>query len=106
MTPDVTVTIDPMNRQRWITDGDGFDAHVQSVQRGLIFDRRAFCELGFWHSAGHGAVSLFNPTTVLLDRLDKYSAPSGGDCMNWAGNKRDASRFGMLPVIQQASPCS
>jgi len=101
-TTDVTVTVDPINREHWIYDGSGFDAHKRSVQRGLQFDRTAFNKTLKWYEASHGAVSLFQPTVAMIDTMDKFAMPIGSDCQGWAGYKRDPSRFGKLPVIKQA----
>lgn len=101
-TDDVTVTVDPGNRDQWIYDGDGFDAHKRSVARGLEFDARAYKQSLKWYESDQGPVSVFQPTSAMIDGMPKYAAPVGVDCTGWRKYKRDPARFGKLPVIEQA----
>lgn len=96
---DYTVTIDPINRDSWIYDGD--PDWKRSAVRGLVFDHIAYKRALNWEKADHGEVTPFLPTVSMIDAADKYSIPIGSKCLGWAGNRRDPSRFGKLPVIMQ-----
>lgn len=96
---DYTVTIDPINRDSWIYDGD--PDFKRSAVRGLVFDHEAYRRALNWEKSHHGDITPFLPTTSMLDSAEKYSVPIGSRCLGWMGYKRDPSRFGQLPVIMQ-----
>ncbi len=99
-TDDVTIQVDPVNRDQWIYDGID-NRFRDSRLRGLAFDRDAFKKSKAWFEADHGSISFFSPTVSQLNQLPQYAAPMGQDCLGWGPFKRDPTRFGKLPAIEQ-----
>lgn len=103
-TGDHTVTIDPINRDAWITyQDDGYYRHQESMLKGLAFDRRAMQEAKTIVEARHSRPSLFMPTTGVIDGMDKFAEPMKDGCrgVSWRGYIRDSNRYGLLPTISQ-----
>lgn len=99
-TDDITITVDPINRDQWIYDGVD-NRFRESQLRGLAFDRHAFNKSKAWFEANHGTVSYFNPSVDQLNSIPQYQVPIGSECLGWGAFKRDPTRFGKLPAIEQ-----
>lgn len=97
-----TVTVDPINRDSWILD----DSHrfVNSAARGIHFDTKALKESLRPESAPE--LSMFVPTTAMLDSADKWPIPNDRECKQWSAADgsvvlRNPARYGKLPVVSQ-----
>ena len=96
------MTVEPMRtRDRWITEANGWQ-HKETAHRGAEFDRKAMKESESWYLAQQGPISFFTPSTRQFDVADKWPIPQGYGCqMGMHGERRDPSRWGMLPSIKQ-----
>ena len=95
------MTVDPIDRDRWITEANGWQ-HKQSVTRRELLNQEALIQSMPWHLRQQGEVRFSAPTVGELNAAPKWPIPESFGCrVGMHGALRDTTRFGKLPVIEQ-----
>ena len=97
---DHTTQIDPISNKQWVHDTH--DGHAASEQRARGYDAARVQNLVGWENlhGGNAEIAFFEPSTTVLDSMEKFAVPESERGRSWRGIIRDSSRIGRLPVIE------